>query len=379
MNPKIILKLLETINCAILIVNKDGYIILSNAKAREIFHPQNSGAEIGSPHLLEGINVKKFFLPDDHEFFLPNIFKITETQGEFEGEALLTTLDGRRFFALLSTNKCQIEGGRGIVFTIHDITNLKHIEKTLKKSERLAFLGRMLHDISHQIRNPILSIGGFARRIKEIKDVDKKGKKYAEVILHECMRLELLLERLTEFLNMPRPNLRPVEAKELRPILNDAADEALTKAQVDGEIEIIWNDLSNKITRKILIDKEMLKHAITQIIINALESYKENAAINNKHIIITIMPATQELDEWSYIITIEDNGIGIKEENLSKVFDPFFTTKTGHIGMGLTLSKRIIDELYGDIDITSTPSKGALIKIYLNKDRRRLIRQKNLT
>lgn len=85
--------------------------------------------------------------------------------------------------------------------TVRDISRLKGLERILRRSERLAFLGRMLDDISHQIRNPVLSIGGFARRLAKM---DIPRQEYVRVILDEAARLELLLETLTSFIGLPR-------------------------------------------------------------------------------------------------------------------------------------------------------------------------------
>lgn len=361
MDTEIIAKLLETINCAILIVDPEGKIILSNSKAKEIFVPQ--GKVKGEQ--LDGSPIKRIFLPDDHDIFLPNIINVTKTKGEFEGEALLVNFAGRRFFALISTSVCPLDGRQGIVFTIHDITNLKKVERLLKKSERLAFLGRMLDDISHQIRNPVLTIGGFARRLVTLGGGHER---YAKVILNECGRLELLLERLSDFLRLPKPRPIPMTIKDFVDAIKIPLEE---KAEAFSG-QIVWDMGEIPLDLKVIADDHLVPMALVPIVENAFEAYREN---EEKPHVVRVGLGIPVGTDWACKVMVIDQGMGIRPTVLPKVFDPFFTTKTGHIGMGLTIAKRIIDELSGDITIETELERGTTVEVALVDDRRRPIRR----
>ena len=361
MDKETIARLLEIVNCAILIVDPDGNIIVSNSKAKEIFAPPDKV----EGERLDGSPIKRIFLPDDHDIFLPNIISVTKRKGEFEGEALLTDLSGRHLFALISTSVFPFEGREGIVFTIHDITSLKKVEHLLRKSERLAFLGRMLDDISHQIRNPILTIGGFARRLTSLEGAHTK---YAEVILHECGRLELLLERLSDFLHLPKPRPAPISIKELI----EATKRPLEEKAENFQGELIWEMGETPLDRKVIADDRLVPMALEHIVENAFEAYHEDEA---KPRMVKVELNVPRGVDWGCKVLVSDQGMGIRPTILPKVFDPFFTTKTGHIGMGLTIAKRIIDEHSGEISIMSEIRRGTSVEVALVHDRRRPIRR----
>jgi len=363
MDPELISILLEIINCAILVVDPEGTIILSNTKAKGVFCPDATPEVTG----LEGLPIEMIFMPEDRGTFLPNILKITVSRGEFEGEALLKDLSGKSFFAIIATSVCHLNDKKAIIFTIHDITSLKSIEKAFKKDKRLTYLGRMLDDISHQIRNPVVTIGGFARRMM---NMEGEHKRYAGIILSECTRLELLLSKLTEFVNLPRPKPRPVSLEHLIPLVKDPAAE--TAQSFSGTIS--WQLPDPIPEKKVLVDDAVVPKVIVPIVENAFEAYEKKSRRLQVSIAINIWREGR----FPCYIEITDKGIGIDPKTLQKVFDPFFTTKTGHIGMGLTFVKRIVDELYGEITVQSEYGTGTTTTIALSGDRRRIIRRRIL-
>jgi PAS domain S-box-containing protein len=111
---------------------------------------------------LVGLEFEELFMPEDRAILVPNILKITKEKQEFECERMLC-LDGSTFWGLMCCAFFQWEGGGLIAITIHDITKMKSIERMLKHSEHEAFLGHMVNDISHHIRNPVLVIAGLAK------------------------------------------------------------------------------------------------------------------------------------------------------------------------------------------------------------------------
>jgi len=343
-------EILNSINAAILVIDKQAQIVLANNNASNLLGINKK--------TLIGSDIKKLFPPEDREILLPNIIDLTKERQEFETQAMLKRANGSAFIALISTHICMWDNSL-ITFLIYDISGEKELERFLK---RMAFLGRMLDDISHQIRNPVLSIGGFARRLLKSKECKKE---YVETILDASLRLELLLSTLRSFISLPKANLKltPVSEllKQIEPSLDDIAN------SMNGKLEIIikpdkkWN---------VLVDPILFEKAITAIIKNGFEAYI--SATGEKKVILNLLSASNN----KKIFIIEDFGMGINPKYESMVFDPFFTTKTGHIGMGLTFAKRIIEEQEGSIHIESNFGQGTKVIITLKTDRRRLIRQK---
>ncbi len=350
-------RLLEIINSAVMMVGPDDRIELSNQKANIMFRLEADGAK--------GHTFQSLFMPDDREILYPNVIDLTLEHGEFEGEVMLMRPDGTSFIALLSTSLWPMEGGRRIVVTVHDITRLKSLERVLKKSERMAFLGRMLDDISHQIRNPVLAIGGFARRLS---NMDSPRPEYLKVILDEAGRLELLLSTLTDFLRLPRPTPRPMGVRELwreihqGDILNGG----------NGDVELSLSPPAQE--AQAVIDHRLLLRAVGALMDNARESYEDGGGQGGVNPLVELKMDVHAQGPWACTVTVRDHGQGIRRHLLPHVFDPFFSTKTGHIGMGLTIAKRIVEEQGGELSVDSYAGQGTRAALKIPRDRRREFR-----
>lgn len=357
--PEMITKLLEIINSGIVVSNLYNKIIFINRKAASIFGSNRSS--------LKGEDLSTLFMEEDREIFLPNILRMVRTNGEFEGEVMLRKVDGSGFITLLSATSMPIEDRTNIAFTINDISRLKGIEKALQRSQRMLYLGSILDDISHQIRNPVLTIGGFARRLMK---TGVKRPEYTEVIMEEAARLELLVTTLTDFTTMPKPRLTRIDSEDLLKNVFKCSE----KISEEYEINISTDFQKGLRCDNIMIDRELFTKALENALTNACES---NSTMDEKpDVSINIIPAN--IKNMVCSIQISDNGDGIRDTVLPRVFHPFFTTKTGHIGMGLPFIKQIQEELGGTVSIDSKFSQGTTLTLQLSGDRRREIRKKPL-
>ncbi len=357
--PNLVSGVLEIINSAILLVDSQGRIAFANSKAAKLFRT--------SREELLGRDLSLLFMPDDREMLLPNILKITTQRGEYEGEVMLQRLDGSNFIAIIATSAWNDQNGQGLVLTIHNVTRLKELERLLRSSERMVFLGRMLDDISHQIRNPVLAIGGFARRMSKMKCPKPE---YLHVILEESARLELLLQTLTDFIRLPRPQLMRMPVKEILDYLVPGIE------AVAQDRDMKWKTtLSEDLEEKyFLVDPKIFQLALQNVVINAYEAYEDKGG--DKIVEIRIDPPADS--RWACAITVKDYGLGIRPGILPHIFDPFFTTKTGHVGMGLTFARRIQEEQEGGISVISDLGSGTSVSLLLAKERRRPIRTRKL-
>lgn len=362
-DSRLISMIFESINSAIILVDKSGLISSANRRAVEMFSSDGQG--------LVGFPFNSLFMPDDREILAQNVIAITKREGEFETEAMLLRRDASFFMGLVSTSILKTGGDGTIVVIVHDITKLKGLERILNKSERMIFLGRMLDDISHQIRNPILTIGGFARRLAKI---DTPKKDYVQVILEECMRLELLLTTLTEFIRLAKPDPRPVLLGSIVDEIRSVMEETVLGNGLRYETTL-QRDLSGE--EEVLVDMDAFKKAVTAGLLNAIESYQDkDRASGGGTVEFNIEPSDQS--PWAFMFIIKDHGIGIRPSIMPHIFDPFFTTKTGHIGMGLTFAKRIQEEQGGNIEVRSEFNKGTSLYLYLASERRRPVRTRLL-
>lgn len=357
--PKLIVDLLDIIHNAIFVIDSHKTIIFVNSRTAKMFNTSASQ--------LQGRNLAQLFMPEDTEILVSNILNIIRQNGEYEGEAMLKRDDDSTFLGLIAGTYFKWDNNQeGMAFTIHDITDLKSIEKSLKRSERIAFLGRLIDDISHQIRNPVTIIGGFARRLVDDNTCSTK----ARAILKEAYHLEDLLDTLGKFIKLARPNPKRIPLNTLVKVVEK------NLRQIVNDLGCSWVSECNEsiIDTTLLVDQELLLEALKSVVINACESY--NKTTIEKPVIFQV----QHTDDpkLPYTISIIDHGVGIPEERTEHIFSHFYSNKTKHIGMGLTFAQRIMEEQMGKITIKSSEGNGTTITFHLVKERRRLIRTTKL-
>ena len=354
-NTRILTCILDAVNSGIIILDQQAEIAFLNSKAEQILGQDKRG--------FKGMHLSEIFMPEDRQVLVPNILKTVAKEGEFEGEFMLRRRPAGSFQAFFSSYYWKQGNESSYIITFNDISRLKGVERILKKSERMVYLGRMLDDISHQIRNPVLAIGGFSRRLLNTR-LEKP--EYASIILDESRRLEMLLDVLTRFIQLPKPKFAIESSGGIRDFVISYSREIAD--QFDVELRIEDHNQSRDIL--VITDRALFKRALEPVMINACESFLESD--RKPRVILKLhSPATET---GGIRLSISDSGPGIRPPLLPRVFHPFFSTKTGHLGMGLTFTKRIMEELEGDVDVESALNQGTAVIMKLPGDRRRPIR-----
>lgn len=345
--------LLSAINNAILVVGPDDTIFFANSKAARLFQANE----------LSGQSIARLFMPDDQDILLPNLLHLGRLTQEFEEEVMLRRQDGSRFIARLAMSRLQTEAGLGIIFSIHNISDRKRMEKALRRTERIAALGNMLDDINHQVRNPISIIGGFAKRLQRLPGADTR---YVRAIIEAAERLEALLDSLRDFSRLAPAKVTPMP---MRALIEAIHSHIVPRVQgLGGQLKVrCAPELPYEAT--ISIDLPLLLRAIAALTDNACE------ATTGQPVVVEIAPSGRQLP---HRISIIDQGNGIPPTDRFKVFAPFFTRKTSRHGMGLTLAQRIISEQGGEISLDSQEGLGTTAHIFLAAERRRPIRTQRL-
>lgn len=234
----------------------------------------------------------------------------------------------------------------GTVNVVSDISELKNLRERLIKAERMAALGEVAAKVAHEIRNPLVSLGGFARRLQ--KKLGKDLKEYADIIAKEVERLEFILNEILSFVKETRIKKARVNSHKL-------IEEAISF--IEPEIE----EKGIKIIKEygepveLYLDPNRIKEALLNILSNAIQSIKDQGSIFIKTYTQTNF----------YVIEIRDTGYGIENKDMPFIFDPFFTTKKGGTGLGLAITHRIIEEHGGTIDAESKVGMGSLFRICL--------------
>ncbi|MDN3512477.1 MAG: ATP-binding protein [Candidatus Jettenia sp. CY-1] len=229
------------------------------------------------------------------------------------------------------------------------IQQLGETQERLIRSERLAVIGNMAAYIAHEIRNPLVTIGGFARAILRTSDQNNQTRQSIEVIVEEVKRLEKILANIMDF-------SKPYEPVKILSQINEILENTCSLMEPyfkSGNIQLT-KKLDTKIP-KIIMDSTQMKQVFLNIIKNAVESMPDGG-----------MLTVETMPEGKYIkINIIDRGKGMTAKTMKNIFTPFFTTKMDGTGVGLAVSQKIVDDHGGYIKVNSALSEGTTFSIYL--------------
>lgn len=316
---------------------------------------------------IEGQRMRILFLEEDLIYLLPNIIYLTLYKNGFEGELLLKRKDGSKIFVNLHTSSFKEDGETFLIFSLQEIQRLKMIEKEKIKMNHWANAGMLLEEIAHQIRNPIVSIGGYTKRLMKSLDYPSKDRVYLDKIIHEVDRLEKTLSRIEELVLIPMPIIRKEVVKD---VFDEVIKRILKKAEELG-IAINLETGSLNDNEYFFIDRNLIVKALLYIIENSFDAII-SLSTNKKRAVISL----SVFKEYEYIkILVSDKGEGIPKKIIRRIFEPFFSTRHGRVGLGLTFVKRVIEEHKGMINVSSESGKGTTVILKIPIDRRRLIRR----
>jgi signal transduction histidine kinase len=226
---------------------------------------------------------------------------------------------------------------------------LKITQDKLIRSERLMAMGHLVQGVAHEIRNPIMTIGGFAQRLKKELKEEQDLQKYVDAILEEAIRLEKLVKQVREFMNVQSASLTmekiPPVVDEVIKIFKPLAARQKVKIvkEIDGD------------TPPIKMDSAQMVTALSNVVENALESMSGGGTLT-----LGINRQNNNV-----LITVRDTGCGIPSEQLEAIYDPFVTSKTRGAGLGLTMVHQIIMNHQGEIKISSQVEKGTIVILRL--------------
>lgn len=225
---------------------------------------------------------------------------------------------------------------------------LRQAQDDQVRSERLAVIGEMSARMAHEIRNPLSTIGGFARAIARGTRPDRVEVN-ARVIVEEVERLERLL---ADTLNFSRPtplDLKPTDLNDLAETVFGLLKGALAESRVTFE-KRPEPDLPS-----VVIDAGQIKQVLLNLIQNALQAMPGGGALK----------VSTRRRNGAVEVVVQDTGVGISPEDIHHIFSPFFTTKTSGTGLGLAISRKIISDHAGDIAVASQPGVGTTVTVRL--------------
>jgi two-component system sensor histidine kinase HydH len=226
---------------------------------------------------------------------------------------------------------------------------LRQSHELLLRSERFAAVGEAAAYVSHEIKNPLMVIGGFARQMERNPEVPQTAGAKLRIIIDEVKRLEDFLGELRDF-------TRPAAPVKQEADLNELVQEVTTMMQETAkemDIQIVTR-LGRNLPR-VQFDANQMKQVLINLIKNALEAIDSGG-------VITMTTAAQD---GKVRLAVTDTGKGIEPEIIQDIFNPFFTTKKTGTGLGLAVINKIIEDHHGTITVESPKGQGTTFTVIL--------------
>jgi signal transduction histidine kinase len=214
--------------------------------------------------------------------------------------------------------------------------------------EKTGALEQMMDQVAHEIRNPLTSIGGFARKVFNKLPEGDPNRRYMEMIIEDVGVLEGMIKQLIELKSLSISMKQPSNINEIIEESLGVFDQEFTNKSVKVE-KVLAANLS-----PVIADRKILKRAFCNLIKNSIEAMEAEPKV------LTV-GSQQNSDKVD--VTITDTGIGIEAEKIQNIFDPLVTSKIYGPGLGLTFSQKIIQDHGGDISVESELGKGTTFHI----------------
>jgi PAS domain S-box-containing protein len=337
----------ENAGIGILLTDLDGYILDGNQAIEQMLGY--------GPRALRGHRVTELTYPEDREADRALAEDLVAGQrDEYRVQKRYLRPDGGVVWANVIVTAIADGEGRPsyAVGLVEDITEHKQAQEALIRSEKLNATGRLAASLAHEISNPLQSVIGCLGLAQEMLEGDAPVGQYIEIGLEELERASRIVNRLRDVARQSDEATR--EPTQVGVLLERTALLTRKHCQAHG----VTLDLA---LPEDLPDVEVVPDHVQQVllnlILNAIEATPEGGSIQ-----IHVEPTD---DPPGVSIRVIDTGDGIAPEVLSRLFEPFFTTKSAGTGLGLYVSRRIVEGHGGHISLESTVGQGTTAHVWL--------------
>jgi len=266
-----------------------------------------------------------------------------------ETEMVATRKSGETFPTLISFSVTEVNGRLFFTGIVRDLTETKRLQEQIMRSERLSALGQSVAEITHEIKNPLMVIGGFAQQLSRSIS-DENGLQKLRIITQEVERLERLLAELRDSYLPSSTVSEEVDVEDLQEETLSMVGKECTENNVKIELQV------DKGARFVAGDRNKLKQVLLNLFKNSIDAMAQGGTLS-----VRARPSGDNVE-----ITIVDEGCGIPMKDKERIFSPFYTTKSSGTGLGLWISKRIIEQhKSGSLNVESEEGKGTTFTITL--------------
>ncbi|MBE7415765.1 MAG: HAMP domain-containing protein [Deltaproteobacteria bacterium] len=346
---KLVESIINSLPYSLYVLERNKSVVVRNMHATE-------ACPVGECEGPEGCHEEDFishFTKGLREELSGMVESVFETGEPRSAEYRLSTPDGERvmFASVFPVVAGGAKPAEFVVWMSEDITRKKEIESNIISSEKLAAVGQLAAGIAHEVNNPLGGILNCLYNLRNRKLTDERKAEYVDFMEDGIKRVQNIVRQLLDFSQQHAPELSLTDTNS---IIEGIIP--LFRHSVRGkEVRLLVN-LSQGLPR-ILVDRHQIEQILVNLILNAVQAVSSEGLIE---------VTTRREGNW-FCIQISDNGCGIPPENLGRVFDPFFTTKgVGRgTGLGLSVSRGIIERHKGRIEVESQPGKGSTFRVLL--------------
>ena len=233
---------------------------------------------------------------------------------------------------------------------------LRDAQEQLVRHEKLTVMGQLAGGLGHELRNPLGAIRNAAYFLSmALEEPEQEIKEALEILDNEVVTSERIINSLLDFARPKPPTWHNVD-------INDVVQATLSRVPVPENVEVL-RQLSEMLPM-ISGDADQLAQVFGNLILNAFQAMPEGGRLVVKTSASSVEPSEAASPEW-VTVSFTDTGVGIDEETLGKVFEPLFTTKAKGIGLGLALTKLLIEGHGGTIEVQSAVGKGSTFTVKL--------------
>ncbi len=278
---------------------------------------------------------------------IERVLKLGESYSEKEFEVV--SQDKKNYYRYVIYPLMNLSGG---IITIEDITEEKLLKEQVIEKEKNSVLLRMISGIAHEIRNPLTSIKTYVELLPRKKDNEAFQNQISKVVPNEVERVNKLIENLIDYVKPKQKNIEMIDVLSLVESCAILFLPTLNENQIELKIDVA--DSLN-----MMADKDQMKQVLINLILNAIDAIVES---RTQQLNLAYSIRVEAHREGDFIhICVSDNGIGMTKDEVSLIFELFYTTKVKGSGIGMPLSKQMIEDNGGTITIESQKFVGTQI------------------